>query len=109
MSTGAELRAQLDRLRKENNELRTRLKNETSKCHQIVIRYAFGSNRGHPVVRFEGVGRPFCIGLKKASVILACRQELEEFVNVNNAALAGYVIEKGLIGAFDSARDDTQI
>ena len=109
MTTSDELRAQLERLRQENHELKTRLKDDTNKKHQRVIRYAFGSYRGHPIVTFEGIGRPFSIGLKKASVILACQRELEEFVNINNAALAGYVIEKGLTGPLKSMPDDTQI
>jgi hypothetical protein len=94
MEPDAELRTQLEELRQENRKLKVQLQEKTLLNTSLkTIRYTIGSYKGHPVITFEGIGRPFSIGLKKASVLLACHNEIARFVDQHNATLSDYSIE----------------
>ena len=94
MPSEDDLRNQLEKLRQENLKLKDQLQEKsTFNTTKKVIRYSYGSYKGHPVITFEGPGRPFSIGLKKASVILACKNVLESFVHKHSATLSDYSVE----------------
>lgn len=46
-----------------------------------------GMYKGHPIITFEGEFRPFSLGVRKGSVILAKIEELRHFVENNRKHL----------------------
>jgi hypothetical protein len=53
-----------------------------------------GDYNGHPILTFNGPGRPFSIGLKKAATLLLCTEYIREFVIQHGKQLEGYTVSK---------------
>lgn len=53
-----------------------------------------GDYNGHPILTFNGPGRPFSIGLKKATTLLLCTEHIREFVIQHGKELEGYTVSK---------------
>lgn len=65
-----------------------------------------GDYNGHPILTFNGPGRPFSIGLKKAATLLLCTGPIREFVIQNGVQLDGY---KVIMQQYDVAPDAEKI
>ena len=63
-----------------------------------VIHVSIGEYKGYPTISFDGVGRPFSLGLKKAAVVLQCEELIRDFVATNRALLEGYTVMRHVGG-----------
>lgn len=87
-----ELRKRIEALEQENQALREAA-SRPGKRNIIVL--TEGSYQGHPTINFDGAGRPFTLGLRKAAVVLYCADHVKRFVNRHKGEIRDFEIVEG--------------
>lgn len=87
-----ELRKKIEALENENRALRNAV-SRPGKQNVIVV--SEGSYQGHPTITFEAGGRPFTLGLRKASVVLYCAEHVKRFIGKHKAEIKDLEIVRG--------------
>lgn len=87
-----DLKKKIEELERENRALRDAVSNP-AKRNVIIV--SEGSYQGHPTITFEAGGRPFTLGLRKASVVLYCAEHVKNFVNRHRAEIKDWEIVRG--------------
>lgn len=107
MNDEDELRKKIEALENENRALRNAV-SRPGKRNVIVV--TEGIYQGHPTISFEAGGRPFTLGLRKASVVLYCADLVKKFIGRHNAEIKDWEIVRGSDGGEESEkRSDLQI
>ncbi len=107
MKSEDELRRRIEELEQENRTLREAV-NRPGKRNVIVV--SEGSYQGHPTITFEAGGRPFTLGLRKASVVLYCAEHVKRFISRHKAEITDWEIVRGRDGSSDAGgKADVQI
>lgn len=96
MNEEDDLKKKIEALEKENRALRDAVTNP-SKRNVIIV--SEGSYQGHPTITFEAGGRPFTLGLRKASVVLYCREHVQRFVSRHKGEIKDWEIVRGSDGS----------
>lgn len=105
MNGDDDLKKRIEALEKENRALRDVVSNP-AKRNVIVV--SEGSYQGHPTITFEAGGRPFTLGLRKASVVLYCAEHVRRFVARNKGEIKDWEIVRGSDGG-GGGKADVQI
>jgi len=102
-----DLKRKIEELERENRALRSAVAG-TGKRNVIVV--SEGSYQGHPTITFEVSGRPFTLGLRKASVVLYCSELVEIFVKRHKGEIKDLEIVRGSADNEDkNGKADVQI
>jgi hypothetical protein len=73
-----EIRKKLEELEKENASLKKIIADSGDRVRETTTKIT--TYKGHPVISFSGMFRPFSIGLKKAIIILDKIDDVQAFV-----------------------------
>lgn len=107
MNDEDDLKKRIEALEKENRALRDAVSNP-AKRNVIVV--SEGSYQGHPTITFEAGGRPFTLGLRKASVVLYCAEHVKRFVSRHKGEIKDWEIVRGSDdGGTGSGKSNVQI
>jgi hypothetical protein len=105
MSGEDDLRKRIEALENENRALRNAASRPANKNVIVVTE---GSYQGHPTISFEAGGRPFTLGLRKASIVLHCKEQIDDFVKRHKSEIKDLEIVRGN-GDGGEAREKTDI
>lgn len=107
MRNDVALQKRIEELERENRALR-HAASQPGKRNAIVVTES--SYQGHPTISFDGPGRPFTLGLRKAAVVLYCLEEVRQFVARHNGEIKNMEILPSTAGSFGiKAPTDVQI
>ena len=103
-----DLKKKIEALEQENRALRDAA-SRPGKRNIIVV--SEGSYEGHPIIIIEPTsGRPFKMGLHKASLALHCIEQVKQFVTRHNAEIKDCEIIRGSDdGSEGGGKSDLQI
>lgn len=104
MAKEDDLKKRLEVLERENRALKEAVSRGAQKDKTIYC--TLGEYKGHPTISFEGAGRPFSIGVKKAAVVLAATEHVRAFVSTHDALLKGYSVVRRAGGAIEPGNED---
>lgn len=90
------LRKKIEELERENQSLREAARNPGK--HNVIV-ITEGTYQGHPTITFEAGGRPFTLGLRKASVVLYCTEYVKRFVSRHKGDIKDWEIVAGHDGS----------
>jgi hypothetical protein len=91
-----DLRKKVEELERENRALRDAM-GRSGRRNVIIV--SEGNYQGHPTITFEAGGRPFTLGLRKASVVLYCTEHVKRFVSRHKGEIKDWEIVQASDGS----------